>query len=177
MYMASSPTLGLWVRSDVLPDGTYAVTISFESDHVWVLDRPGALAYASTCVEAAQRAEFDAAVFKLFTQQLGLDVETTVHMIAYDLRPDRPPLNDATTAPLTFVPGVTNKGKPLLTILLDGQPHSQLDPADLRTHATVVLEAPAAADLDAGLLRALKNMDVPEDVGRAAVGDIANWRT
>lgn len=167
---------GLWVISDVMPDGTYAVTISINGDTSWVLDPPGAVEYARTCVEAAQRAEYDAAIYKLFTRKLGLDHDSTVQMIGHDIRPDRPPLNDAATAPLRFVPGVNAKGEGFMAIWLKDTQVGQLDPADLREHAMVVLEAPGAVDLDAGLLRALLTMDIEEPIARAAVGDIANWR-
>lgn len=167
---------GLWVRSDVMPDGTYVVTVSFDADHVWVLDRAGALRYAVACVAAAQRAEYDAAVFRLTTERLDLDHRTGAAALL-SLRLDRPPPDDDATRPLTFAPGVTARGKPFLTILLDGEPAGQLDPPALRSHAMNVLEAPAAADLDAGFLRFLLSSGLDEPTARAAVGDIANWRT
>ena len=174
-FMESSPTQGLWVRSDVLPDGAYAVTINLGQDRIWVLDRPGALAYAVTCVEAAQRAEYDAAVLAQLTRGLGLPVQAAAQMLA-SIRPDRRPLDDEATTPLAFIPGVNSDGMAFLMIQLDGEPWGQLSPLELRAHAMIVLEAPAAADLDAGYLQAMLAMEIPEATARGAVGDLANWR-
>lgn len=167
---------GLWVQSDVMPDGTYAVTVSADADHVWVLDRPAAFEYARTGVEAAQRAEYDAALFRLLTEKMSLAKADAAAVIGNDLRPDRPPLNDAATAPLTYLPGATGEGKPFIHIHLNGEPWGQVSPRQLREHAMTVLEAPAAADLDAGLMRFLKTINIDQNRAEQLIGDLANWR-
>lgn len=170
------PGEGLWVRSEVLPDGSYAVTVSVGSDRVWVLDREAAQRYATAAVAAAQHAEYDAAIFAMFTGRLGLEPPHAAEFLGAEVRPDRAPPDAAATAPLTFLPGVNAAGQPFLHIHLDGTPWGQLDPVALRAHAMTVLEAPTAADLDHGLLQALRRLGLPDAGARECVADIANWR-
>lgn len=174
---------GLWVRSDLMPDGTYGVAISVGADRSWTLNLDQAVAYAVACHARATEVEHDTAVLRLLTDTLGIPAKTASQVIVSDLRPDRPDAQDA-TKPLRFT-GAIGRAKyprpdagayiPLLMMELDGTQVGQLTPADLRDHATGVLNVIAAADLDAALLRALTGtFDIDEDRARAVVEDLAN---
>lgn len=174
---------GLWVRSEVMPDGTYGVGLNVGADRSWALNRDQAVAYAVACFARATEVEHDTAVMRLLTGKLGIPAETAGQVIVRDLRPDRPGAHDA-TKPLRFL-GQIGRAKhprpdagqyvPMLAMELDGKQVGQLTPTDLRDHAAAVLNVIEAADLDAGLLRALTGpFGLDEDRARAVVGDLAN---
>lgn len=174
---------GLWVRSEVMPDGTYGVGLNVGQDRSWALNRDQAVSYAVACFARATEVEHDTAVMRLLTGTLGIPAETAGQVIVRDLRPDRPDAHDPTT-PLRFI-GQIGRAKhprpdagtfvPLLAMELDGQQVGQLTPADLRDHAAGVLNVIEAADLDAGLLRALVGpFGLDENRARAVVEDLAN---
>lgn len=143
----------IWIRTSPSIDGsTYVVTIEFDEDRAIVLDRDLATRYATTMLAAVQRADFDAAVFAQMIQRV--DLQSTAQLIQ-ELRKDRPPLDDAATKPLRVDPGVNPKGKPFLALFLDDEQVGQWDLKDARDHATAVMEAIEAADLDAAYYRAL----------------------
>lgn len=167
---------GLWVRSEVMPDGTYGVSINVGVDRAWALNRDQAVAYAVTCITRATEAEHDAAVFAAM-RAAGIDVKVAGLFVVEDLRPDRPD-DDSATAPLRFRPALGLKVGPFLMMDLDGSQAGELTPADLRNHAVGVLQALAAADLDAAARRALTGtMGLDDDRARAFVGSLANHWT
>lgn len=163
----------IWVQSDLLPDGTYVTAIHYDSDQSRVLDHETGLHYAATIHAAATRAQHDAAVIRQLTS-MGLALDVAAREIAR-LRADRPPLDDAATAPLRLVPGVSGRtGRAFLSIKVNGQQVGQWDPDDARDHAANVLTVLAAADLDAAYRRYLIGT-IGIDAARAAnvVGDLA----
>lgn len=174
---------GLWVRSEVMSDGTYGVGLNVGADRSWVLNRDEAVAYTVACFARATEVEHDTAVMRLLTGKLGLPAKEAGQLIVKDLIPDR--LDSFyVTKPLRFT-GVIGRAKhprpdagqyvPLLGMELDGQGVGQLTPADLRDHAAAVLNVIAAADLDAGLVRALVGtVGIDEQRARAVVEDLAN---
>jgi len=143
---------GLWARSDILPDGNYAVTVSVGSDRIWTLDRDGAIRYALTLLRAAQEADHDAAVFRALTHA-EVPPDAAAHGISKDLRPDRPPLDHDATAPLKVEPGVNEALQPFLKLSLDGKPFGQVGVDGAADHALGVLSAMLSVDLDAALHR------------------------
>ena len=167
---------GLWVNTEPDGRGGYVTTVSVDQDWSVRLDRDAATAYALVCVEAAQRAEYDAAIFGQMTRKLKLEHPVAAKVVVDDLRPDRPPLPDAAPG-LRFEPGMNASGKPFMKILLDGADHGQLDPEALRRHALHVLETPVAADLDAGYRRLLVGtIGIDEGRAGAVIEDLANYR-
>lgn len=164
---------GLWVRSEVMPDGTYGVGINVGADRSWALDRDQAVAYAVACIARATEVEHDAAVLKLLTS-LGLPEKTSAELIVNDIRPDRADDQKA-TAPLAFYPALGRIVGPFLRIQLDGDETGTVTPADLRDHAVAVLQAISAADLDANLRKVLVGpVGLPEHTARAVISDLSN---
>jgi hypothetical protein len=163
----------LWVRSDVMPDGSYGVGLNVGPDRSWALNRTQATDYAVACYTRATEAEHDAAVLTLLTH-IGLPERTAAELIVKDLRPDRP--DDHTpTHPLKFTVAIGRKCGPFLKMELDGHEVGELTTGDLRDHAAAVLNVIAAADLDAALFRALTGrVGLDEDRARAVVGDLAD---
>lgn len=160
---------GLWVRSEVMPDGTYGAALSVDSDRAWALNR---------------EVEHDTAVLRLLTSKLGIPDNDAAALLTQDLRPDRPDTHDA-TAPLCFT-GAIGRARhprpdagayiPLLMMALDGRQTGQLSPADLREHAAAVLNVLAAADLDAALYRVLlAKVGLDDATARAVVDSLAEY--
>lgn len=164
----------LWVKSEVMPDGSYGVGFSVGPDRSWALSRTQATEYAVACYGRATEAEHDAAVFKLLTH-LGVPERSAAEALVKDLRPDRP--DDHTpTLPLRFTVAIGRKIGPFLKMELDGREVGELTTGDLREHAAAVLNVISAADLDAAFLRALTTrIGLDEDLARAVVGDLANY--
>lgn len=155
---------GLWVRSEVMPNGTYGVALNVGEDRAWALDRDQAVAYAVACFARATEAEHDAAVLALLLH-IGLDLREAAMTLAKDVRPDRP-VDHSATEPLHFEVGIGKRVGPFVKMLLDGRQVGELTPADLRDHAAGVLNVIAAADLDANLHRVLVGVMGVDD-GRA----------
>lgn len=167
----------LWVKSEVMSDGSYGVGLNVGPgpDRSWVLTRSQAVDYAVTCFTRATEAEHDAAVFGLLTAT-GLPQKTVAELIVKDIRPDRPDDHTA-TKPLRFTIALGLKSGPFLKMYLDGELVGGLTTGDLRDHAAVVLNVIAAVDLDAGLFRLLTGrVGLDEDRARAVVGSLAeHW--
>jgi hypothetical protein len=175
--VAEEGSPGLLVSSDVMPDGTYRVSVAVGEDRVWQLDRDAAIRYGVTVLAVVQTAEHDAAVFTMLTQRLGLELNLAGQFLGNHLRPDRPPADETATAPLAFRPGVTKAGKPFIMLMLDGQPFGQLDLPEARDHGRFVIESSVAVDLDAALHRVLIGvLGLDDRTARAVVGDLATHR-
>lgn len=167
-------TDGLWVRSDVLPDGSYGVAINVGDDRAWTLNRDQAIAYAVACFTRATEAEHDAAVIGLLTAT-GMELRTAGAVVVKDLRPDRPD-DDTATKPLRFIPSYgANSRRPFLVMQLDGLDCGELTTADLRDHAQAVLQCLAAVDLDAAFYRHLTGpVGLGDGQARAVIGGLAD---
>lgn len=140
--------VSLWVVSDVSPDGTYVLTIQTGDDIAVTLDRARALAYATTVMDAAARADYDAAVIAQLVAR-GISIKGAAELVA-DMRDDRPPLDPAVTEPFHFNPIVTAASRePAILLTLHGETVGQISTADAKGHAAHVLEVLAGVDLDA----------------------------
>lgn len=164
---------GLWVRSDVLPDGSYGVVVTFGGDHAWSLDTGTATGYAATLHAVATAAEHDAAMLALLTM-IGVKVDDAA-LLLRDLRDQRARPQSA-VAPLRFNAAVSQASRePFIQLELDGTAVGQISPEDLREHAGGVLTALAAAELDTNLHRALTaGAGLDPDKARAVITDLCN---
>lgn len=167
---------GLWVTCDVPPDGSYQVAVGAGPDMSIPLDPDQAYAYAMAALTAVMHAQHDAAVLEQFTKKLGLPQGRAGYAVAA-MRERRKPVDDAATAPLRFVPGVSAfNGKGFVHVHLGGKAWGQLEPAALAEHALYVLRAVTATDVDTVYLRYLtEDLGVPEDRAREAVADVGNY--
>ena len=166
----------VWIKTEPSLDGsTYVVTVEVSEDRAILLTPETSPRYALTILQAIARAEYDAAVFK----QLGAIIpdQRAVAELIVDLRKDRPDIDTSATKPLEIEPGVNSKGKPFLSVLIDGEKVGQWTMADARKHALVAMEAVVVADLDSGYYRALNGL-VGLDEGRArnVVDDLQYYR-
>lgn len=166
---------GLWVYSDVAPDGTFVVTVSAGPDAAVTLDRDGAVAYAVALIDVAGRAEYDAAVLRQLGHA-GLSEDATLPFVR-ELRADRPP-PAATFGPLRFEPIVSHRTRePIVEIHVgEGPDRYGMSPDAARGHATHVLDVLAVADLDAAYLRRLRLTGLEDDRARAVVEDLGKHR-
>ncbi len=168
----------LWVRSDLLPNGSYGVTVNLGADHAVTLGRDNAVAYAVTVIDVANRAEYDAAVLRQLTDA-GVSFDAATQAVT-DLRADRPP-PAATYGPFSFEPVVSRvdqRGRVVMRVDRSERGAGTFEPAAAREHATHVLDVLAVADLDAGYLRLLRGLiGLDEERARNVVGDLARYRT
>jgi hypothetical protein len=163
----------VWVKTERTLDETgWMVTVEIDGDNAIALTENEAPQYVYGVLDAAARAEYDAAVLA----QIGAKVDREHAMrLIVDLRRERPPLR--ATRLLDLLPGVSVKGEPFIGIEVNGKQVGQWDVADARLHAMHVMEAVVTADLDAGYLRALKGIvGLDDSTAHAAVADLANWR-
>lgn len=151
----NDPNEGVWVESEVTPDGTYVIGFHCGPDRAWVLNRDDAIRHAVAVATQAERAEYDAAMITVFHGQLGLPLESAVPFLTNDLRADRAAVDDPSA--LTVSPGVSLDGgiHGFLHLHLDGQIVGQWTLADARSYAGDVLQALAAVDNDTVLHRVL----------------------
>ncbi|SEF34464.1 hypothetical protein SAMN05421837_107400 [Amycolatopsis pretoriensis] len=174
---------GLWVRSDVLPDGTYGVAVTVGPDCAFHLDRAQALEYAATCMSRATEAEHAVAVIRLLTERLKLGEDAAKTVVMRDLRQQLVGDHD-TTAPLRLVPAIgrnlnpasPNRFTPIVVIELGGEQLGVLEPDAVRDHGEGVLNTMAGAVLDDRLFRYLtERIDLPADKARAVVAGLSEY--
>lgn len=163
----------LWVSSEVVSDGAYAVAIGAGDDRSWPLDADRALSYAASCFARAMEAEHDSALFSAL-RGAGIPAKEVAALVMAELRPNRD--DGEATKPLRFVPAIGMRG-PFLTIEIDGVSIGQLTPEDLREHGANVLSAVAAVKLDAKLYDVMTDcIGVDDKTARAIVGSLpTHW--
>ena len=110
------PSDGLCVQSDVLPDGSYGVSVALGQDHCWALDRECSVNYAVMCFRRATEAEHDVAVYRLLTRELGLPQEYAIGLIATTVRGRK--LGDVPGIPLRFRTAMYEDGTPSSPLML-----------------------------------------------------------
>ena len=166
----------IWVTSDRTHNDVYIPTVVLGEDLAIPLPGAKAAAYANTVLNACAYAEYDAAVYAQL-RGAGVDERLTATVLL-DLRNDRPPLDQASTAPLAFDPLVTARDHtPAIHVSASGEKFCQWTTADARGHAMHVLDMATAVPLDAAYLRHLIGpVNLPAHVARAMVDDLRNWR-
>lgn len=166
------------VLSDLAADGqTYIATVQLNGDTARSLDRDQGYAWASTALAAAAQAEHDALVLRQLTEVVGIPLALAASCIG-DLRADRPPLDDAATAPMRLVPGVNAKGEPFIGVHINGVQVGQWTCADARSHAAGIFDVLSVVDLDAAYRRFLVGaLTIEPDHARNIVGSLIELRT
>lgn len=166
---------GFLIATEPSIDGkTYIVTLAVSPDFIITLTPVRASAYASALLSAVAQAEYDAAIYAQITSRLGLD-HNDAAMIVKEMRADRTPIE---ASGLRFEPGVSQRKKhPYVHFYKDDHMLGQMDVPSARRHALHVLEAPAAADLDALYLKVLRGqIGLDEHVGRQVVANLGEHR-
>lgn len=166
-----------WIRTEPTIDGShYIVTVSFTDDFSFTVTPTRATAYTVALLAAVADAEYDHAVLRLAQERLKLDF-STAYLLVRDLRGERP---ERKAAGLAFEPLVSaEQNVPLVNIknMTTGDYYTQWSPASCRRHALHVLEAPAAADLDATFYRILRSsVGTEEHVARNVIDDLQHYR-
>jgi hypothetical protein len=171
---------GIWVTSDVNPDGSasYIVTVSAGDDVALSLNADAAVRYVAAVHRASAIAQHDAAVLQQFSGKLGMDKRLASSVIM-DLRKDREPVQNAATAPLRFEPIVAARNlAPYVHVWAGDERISQWTPGDCFQHAGHVMEVLAGVDLDAAFYRYLVHtLNIDEPMARAIVNDLGNYHT
>lgn len=171
--MTGPQPTGVWVLSDRMPDGSYAVTINI-GDAAWTLARQRAVEYAVALIGAATEAEHDAALLASL-RATAMPMEN-IALLVKTVRAAR--AATGALSPLTVDVGVTAAGKPFLVLNTPGVPEPwQWSPADARDHAENVLGVVAAVELDEALRDTLiADFDLPVETARAVVHSLSeHW--
>ena len=143
---------GLWVYSDLLPDGRYGPSVSYGADRVWPLDDP--LAYAATVGRVAITAQHDAATARLLYERMEMPLEVVGELLRSMRGAVARPRVEVLPG-LSMTPGINPKLKPFITIDVKGTWSSQVDADNLLQHAHAALSTAAAAELDTKLREVL----------------------
>lgn len=179
---------GVWVSSEVSPDGHFVLSVEFSSDVSMPLDTVQARAYAAEVMRASAIARHDAAVARQIIEKLGLPVKEaalTLHM----LRAGRPPLDAAALGLLSMTPEVSVSGNPFLACSVripsqvragpydkDGQRSWQWSVAEAHQHAGQVLVGSAIVDLDSAYRRWLvERCGIEPERALNVVGDLSSF--
>jgi preprotein translocase subunit Sec61beta len=142
------------VKSWRLPGGKgFGASVSIEGV-TFGLAPEHARSYAMELTRRALQAEHDAAVVRLLTGRVGLDLMTAGHFLVDTIHPERV-LDHAATAPLEFTAGLNMEKVPFLWVRHEGEAIAQLSPKQARAHAMAVLTVVEAAELDSTLERML----------------------
>lgn len=160
---------GLWVFSDWIPGGGYGVTVSYGEDHVWPLDDPDR--YAADVARVAITAEHDAAVVRCSVRTLKLPMEAVAQLMR-DLRGEHVERPAVEVLPgLVMTPGVNMQFRPFVSIRVKAGEPSQVDAADLLTHAHAALSTGVAAELDTNVRTTLTGpaMELDDDTASMMV--------
>lgn len=165
----------VWVESDRTPTGAYRATIHPTPDVSIPLDRRRALGYARAVITACEYADYDAAVIaQMRAAGLGL-VDAAGYVAA--LREMRRPVPDGDTAPLTYVPIVSQYDwRPYVHVYLHDAPLTQWTPDEARGHAMHVLSAAVAAHLDQRYYWHLTRTGATPEQAAALVHDLHRHR-
>jgi hypothetical protein len=165
----------VWITSDLLPDGTYAPAIIFDADTSVALTEANAVTYALSILEAAQAADYDAAVLRQLAPLVGAKIAAVT--IARDIRPNRRRTRPSGT-PLELRPGVSQAtGEAFLKVEIRGKIVGQWSVADAREHALRILDAAIVADFDGAYYRTLIGaIEIPESTARTVVDDLRKHR-
>lgn len=168
----------VWVISDLMPDGvTYVPTIHIGEDVAFPLEGDKALAYALAVQRAAERADYDEIVCTQLMELLKGNGRLVAEVIG-TMREQRPPLDDAATAPFTFEPFVsalTRQGG--LFVSVHGERLFQWDVADARQHAAQVIQVHVGVELDAAYRTLLtETVGVDPHTARVMVDNLQTHR-
>lgn len=145
----------IWVRTEPDSSGTYRLKLEIDEDHGQFLDVDQARAWAEYVLHQAVLAHYDALVFRQLTHSTN-DPRAAGDVIQ-ELRKDRADYSNPNLSVqrLRLRPGVNIKGKPFLTVVIDGQDKGQWDYEQAQTHAVRILEGCQRADLDEQYRRTL----------------------
>jgi len=165
----------IWVKSELLPGGSYNVTLDFTPDDSITLTDEEALQYSLAILEVAHIAEYEASIL---AQMKAADISetTAARFIADNFRPYRH-LPDTGT-PLELIPGISQRTKqPFLVIILRGVEVGQWDFKDAREHAQAILDVICVARLDQVYYHSLADrLEMAEPQARTMVSLIGKFR-
>jgi hypothetical protein len=167
----------LWVTTEAAADGTYIPSIEISDDQSVPLTRDTAIRHAMAVLTASQYAQYDAAVIRQLTDKLDMPLDMAAEAVV-SLRADRPPLDEADTAPLVLSPGVSGTSREAFVgVWLGNRQVGQFDAESAAQHANYVLQVTIAADLDGAYHRWLRTAGIDDNRARAVVADLRDWRT
>lgn len=167
----------LWVRSDLMADGTYQVGFSYGPDLAWTLPPRAATDRAIALANLALTAEHDAAVLALLTS-IDIPISAAARFLHDHLRVPRAARSEWAVqhGPLRIEGGCNLAGKPFITLRgRAGRGLGQISPAELREHAVAILSVNHATALDHALYTALTHhLDLDDSRARGVVAALAD---
>jgi hypothetical protein len=174
--MTEDQSEGLWVTTDPVPDGRYNIVMSLDADRAWGLSPTAARMHAMAALTIAETALYEQSLYSQLTNQLQIDQETALSLIA-DFRASEPKVDRGALAPLDFVRGLNGDGESFIHIHLDGEPVGQINPQALIRHALAVSQVRVVAQLDTLYRRLLTEVIGIDDTrAMAAVNSLGDHR-
>jgi hypothetical protein len=171
---------GLWVRRELMPDGTYGATIAMGDDAAFSLTRQEVWEYAAACRTLAMQAEYDMAVVRLLMSEVGLSESDVGGFVLRHLAPHHHP-----PGPLLFNvvigrsrPPMVDAGeyKSVVRLWWQGTEIGQCSLDDLRAHGGAVLDVLAAAECDQIMHRSLvTEIGLRDTQARMMVQEVRNF--
>lgn len=167
------PDDAVWVITDVSPlTGAYFVVVQCSNDRSFAPQDP--VTYGMTVLRACEYASHDAAVLRQLTKKLELPLQEAAEIVRLS-RDERPPIDDAATAPLRFTPIVAARdGSPQILVHYGKDELTQWTPAETRSHALYVMQSTAVIDTDAAYRRFMQSISA--ETATAVVADLINFR-
>jgi len=171
-----------WVSSDVMPDGSYAVSVTVNKDIAFALDDAAARDYAATCFTEATAADHAGAVVRLMTQQMRMSTKAAQDFVRLYLGEYR-----ETHVQLQFRAAVGRRKPPhpdagsfipAVLVFSGSESLGWIDPDELRDHAGGVLSALAASRFDEQLRQTLTDpdgVDLDDAAARKVVSSLAQF--
>lgn len=170
--------------SDMMPDGSYGVSIEIGADNAFALDHGQALAYAATCHAVAATADHCVACLRLLTEQRGIAPAAADQFISrHGAR--TAPITDQATAPIRYLAGYRARtwpepgaGQiiPAICVRLGTRDLGWISPDELRTHASAVLTLLAWTDLNTALRESLiTDIGVTDTMAHDMISELAEF--
>ena len=110
---------GVFVDTRMTPAGTYTRVVSVNGRER-EMSREEAIEHALAVAEVAARSRHDAAVLRQYTENVGMDLESSAHVVS-GLRQQRKEVAPQALLPLELEPVLTTTGEALVRICLDGE--------------------------------------------------------
>lgn len=165
---------GVWVISDLMPDGSYGAVIQYGPDLARPITQAEATEYVAEVLTAGSAADYDAGVYKQLTGKLGSE-PVQAASIVHALRGKRG-RDEYTAGLMTLTPGVSAlTGKPYIRCQAAAQIW-QWSPRELLQHVTHVIQVTTGVENDNHYYALLTEfIGIDEERARNVVNDLGQF--
>lgn len=165
---------GIWVISDLMPDGAYCAVIQFGPDLTYPITIAQATEYAAQIHAASSAATYDAGVHKQLTAKLGMSSEHTAWLV--DQLRKRRGQEQWEAGPMTLIPGVSAFTGEAFVRCSTACRTWQWSPRELLNHVNNVLTVATGTPNDAHYYNLLtERVGIEPDRARAVIDDLGSF--